>query len=62
MNIIFDCGTEDFFYEVNCNLHDKLMKEGIPHDFYLRPGKHNWTYWLSSIRFQVMFFNDCFRK
>ena len=62
MNIIFDCGTEDFFYEVNCNLHDKLIKEGIPHDFYVRPGKHNWTYWLSSIRFQVMFFNDCFRK
>lgn len=62
MNIIFDCGTEDFFYEVNCNLHDKLMREGIPHDFYVRPGKHNWTYWLSSIRFQVMFFNDCFRK
>lgn len=62
LNLIFDCGTEDFFFEVNCNLHDKLMKEGIPHEFYTRPGGHTWTYWLNSIKYQVLYFSDCFAK
>lgn len=62
MNIIFDCGTEDFFYQVNCSLHEKLMKEGIPHDFYVRPGAHNWKYWLNAIKFQTLFFRNCFDK
>ncbi len=62
LNIIFDCGSEDFFYEVNCNLHEKLLKEGIPHEFYSRPGGHCWPYWLNSIKYQVLFFSDCFAK
>ena len=40
LNLIIDCGTGDFFYEVNCNLHKKLLDEGIPHDFISRPGVH----------------------
>lgn len=62
VNIIFDCGTEDFFFEVNCALHQKLMEEKIPHDFYTRPGGHNWTYWRNAIKYQVMFFNDRFTR
>ncbi len=60
LKIIIDCGSEDFFYEVNCNLHKKLLKEGIPHDFYSRPGMHNWTYWSNSIKYQMLFFHECF--
>ena len=60
LNIIIDCGVDDFFYEVNCNLHNKLLKEGIPHDFYTRPGTHNWTYWRNSIKYQMLFFDTCF--
>ena len=60
LNIIFDCGTEDFFYEVNCNLHAKMLKEKIPHEFYQRPGKHNWPYWYNAIKYQFMFFRDRF--
>lgn len=62
MNIIFDCGTEDFFFKVNCALHDKLLEAKIPHDFYTRPGAHNWDYWLNSIKYQALYFNDCFDK
>ena len=62
MNIIVDCGTEDFFYEVNCALHDKLLMQGIPHEFYTRPGMHNWVYWLNAIKYQVLYFNDCFSR
>ena len=62
LKLIIDCGTEDFFYQVNCNLHQKLMDAGIPHDFYVRPGVHNWDYWRNSIKYQMLFFNDYFTK
>lgn len=60
LNIIFDCGTDDFFYQVNCNLHDKLLKEKIPHEFYSRSGGHSWSYWFNAIKYQFMFFCDKF--
>ena len=62
LDIIFDCGIDDFFYEVNCNLHEKMLKEGIPHEFYQRPGKHNWPYWYNAIKYQFLFFKDRFGK
>lgn len=62
MNIVIDCGTEDFFYKINCALHKKLLAAKIPHDFYARPGKHNWTYWFNSIKYVVLFFNDRFER
>lgn len=61
LNIVLDCGTSDFFYEVNCNLHEKLIQEKIPHDFYARPGGHNWDYWFNAIKYQFLFFCDRFR-
>ena len=60
LNITFECGTGDFFYEVNCNLHKKLLEEKIPHEYYERPGYHNWTYWFNAIKYQFLFFNDRF--
>ena len=60
LNISIDCGSEDFFYEVNCNLHDKLLAEGIPHEFTTRPGVHNWVYWMNAIKYQFLFFSDRF--
>ena len=62
LNLIIDCGTGDFFYEVNCNLHKKLMDEGVPHDFISRPGVHNWEYWSNSIKYQIVFFHNHFTK
>ena len=61
LKIIIDCGSEDFFYKVNCEFHDKLMEAKIPHDFYIRPGVHNWDYWRNSIQYQVLFFNNYFK-
>lgn len=54
--IVFDCGTDDFFFEVNNNLHAELLKRGIFHDYIVRPGKHNGTYWNNSIDYQWVFF------
>ena len=60
MNIVFECGTEDFFYDVNCNMHTALLEAKIPHDFYVRPGAHNWPYWLNGIKYQFLYFSDKF--
>lgn len=60
LDIIFDCGSEDFFHQVNLNLHEKLLKKGIPHDYISRPGKHNWPYWRNSLPYQMMFFKNKF--
>ena len=62
MKLIFDCGTNDFFYEVNKRLHQKLLERNIPHEYIERPGKHNWDYWANSIKYQLLFFNDFFDK
>lgn len=62
LNLIIDCGTSDFFYLINSNLHRRLMALKIDHDYIERPGEHNWPYWTNSIQYQCLFFNRCFEK
>jgi S-formylglutathione hydrolase FrmB len=62
LSLIIDCGTEDFFYKVNCQLHERLLENHIPHDFIARPGAHTWDYWKNSIRFQMLFMHLFFEK
>lgn len=59
--IIIDCGTEDFFFEVNENLHRELLARKVPHDYISRPGVHNARYWRNSILYQLLFFAEHFR-
>lgn len=59
--IIFDCGTSDFFFEVNNNLHKELLNKGIGHDYITRPGAHNNKYWNNSIEYQWHYFNKFFK-
>jgi S-formylglutathione hydrolase FrmB len=58
--LIVDCGTDDFFYKVNQQLHENWMYNNIPHDFISRPGSHNWNYWSNAIRYQLLFMNRFF--
>ncbi len=62
LKIIMDCGTEDFFYEVNENLHQELLYRNIPHDYITRPGAHNWQYWDNAVKYQMLFFHEFFRN
>lgn len=61
LKIIFDCGVNDFFIQVNRNLHQKLVEKKIDHDYTERPGEHNWIYWNNSIKYQMLFFHQYFR-
>ncbi|OQP58862.1 alpha/beta hydrolase [Niastella populi] len=60
LSLIIDCGSEDFFYKVNCSLHEKLLFNNIPHDFISRPGKHNWEYWANAVNYQLLFMSRFF--
>ncbi|MBP1841236.1 alpha/beta hydrolase [Formosa algae] len=62
LNILFDCGVDDFFYDANLRLHNKLKARNIPHDFISRPGGHTNTYWSNSIQYHMLFFNDFFKN
>jgi len=62
LTIIFDCGTDDFFYMVNKKLHEKMQRLGISHDYIERPGKHTSEYWQNSIDYQLLFFKKYFSK
>ncbi|MGH1364361.1 MAG: alpha/beta hydrolase [Calditrichia bacterium] len=54
--LIIDCGVEDFFLEVNRQLHFRLTSLGIKHDYIEREGKHDWDYWSNAVRYQMFFF------
>lgn len=62
LKIIIDCGYDDFFFDDNKRLHDKLVERNIPHDYIERPGAHNWNYWANAIKYQLVFFNDAFKR
>jgi len=60
--IIIDCGTDDFFFDVNNMLHTKMEKLKIPHEYIERPGQHNWDYWKNAIQYHFLFFSNYFEK
>lgn len=61
LKLIFDCGIDDFFYNANKRVHQKLLERNIPHDYIERPGKHNNSYWANSVKYQLLFFKDFFK-
>jgi enterochelin esterase-like enzyme len=44
-----DCGDDDFLFEGNSLVHIAMRKKEIPHEFRIRDGAHNWTYWRESL-------------
>ena len=60
--LIIQCGTEDFFYKVNVQLHEKLAYQNIPHTFMTNPGAHNWQYWADAIQYQLLFISNNLKK
>ncbi len=61
IELIIDCGTEDFFYEVNEKLHQALLKKKIPHKYMTSKGAHNGKYWRESTLYHMLFFNRFFK-
>lgn len=60
VNLIFDCGTEDFFFDVNNKLHAEMNRRNIPHVYLTSSGAHTPQYWHKSIVPQFDFFKSHF--
>lgn len=60
--IIFDCGTDDFFYEVNEKLHHEMLYRNIQHDYTSRPGGHEDAYWNNSVEYHLLFSLTIFKS
>jgi len=44
-----DCGDDDSLFEGNSLVHIAMRKNEIPHEFRIRDGSHNWTYWREAL-------------
>ena len=57
-----DCGDGDFLTVGNAQLHIDLTKKNVPHEFRMRDGEHNWTYWRTGVINALSFIGDNFRQ
>jgi S-formylglutathione hydrolase FrmB len=57
-----DCGDDDFLYEGNSLIHIAMRKKEIPHEFRIRDGAHNWTYWRDALPNVLGFISETFHQ
>lgn len=62
LNLMVDCGVDDFFYQINVELHRKMLALKLDHEYIERPGVHNWEYWSNAIHYQLLFFDRNFKR
>ena len=57
-----DCGDDDFLTKGNCLLHIAMVEKKVPHEFRVRDGAHNWTYWRTGITDALQFIGQSFHQ
>ena len=57
-----DCGDDDFLYEGNSLTHIAMTKKGVKHEYRVRNGAHNWTYWRESLPVVLAFISEAFHQ
>tara|TARA_Y100000310_G_scaffold345440_1_gene465042 strand:- start:3758 stop:4618 length:861 start_codon:yes stop_codon:yes gene_type:complete len=57
-----DCGDDDFLFEGNSLMHIALTKAQVKHEYRVRDGAHNWTYWRDSLPVVLRFVSDAFHQ
>jgi enterochelin esterase-like enzyme len=57
-----DCGDDDALSEGNSLLHVAMRAKGIPHEFRVRNGVHNWTYWREALPEVLDFISQGFHR
>jgi enterochelin esterase-like enzyme len=57
-----DCGDDDFLTKGNSLLHILLTDKKVPHEYRVRDGAHNWTYWRTGIVDALKFIGDSFHQ
>ncbi|MDE5676161.1 MAG: esterase family protein [Muribaculaceae bacterium] len=44
-----DCGDDDFLADANLAFYTSMRRKGIPIEYRMRDGAHNWTYWRTAL-------------
>ena len=57
-----DCGDDHFLTIGNTQLHIALTNKNVPHEFRMRDGAHNWTYWRTALPSVLSFISDHFHQ
>ena len=57
-----DCGDDDFLFEGNSLIHIEMKKKQIAHEYRVRDGAHNWTYWRQSLPKVLEFVSQAFHQ
>ena len=57
-----DCGDDDYLFEGNSLMHIKMRKKGVKHEFRIRDGAHNWTYWRTALPSVLEFISQKFHQ
>ncbi len=57
-----DCGDDDFLYEGNALVHIAMRKKEIKHEYRVRNGAHNWTYWREALPTVLAFISEAFHQ
>lgn len=57
-----DCGDEDELLFGNAYIHKLMTDRQIGHEFRVRDGKHNWTYWREALPEVLMFASKSFHR
>lgn len=58
IQIYFDCGDDDFITVGNAQLHILLTQKGIPHEYRVKNGSHDWDYWRSALPDGLVFISN----
>ena len=57
-----DCGDDDRLSPGNSLVHIAMKEKQIPHEFRIRNGGHNWTYWRASLPDVMEFVSASFHQ
>jgi enterochelin esterase-like enzyme len=56
------CGDDDHLSPNNALLHIAMKAKGIPHEFRIHNGAHDWSYWRNVLPEFMTYISDSFRK
>jgi enterochelin esterase-like enzyme len=57
-----DCGDDDHLIYCNMELHTALKRKFVDHEFRVRDGGHEWSYWRTAFPEVLAFVSASFRK
>lgn len=62
VNWFFDCGDDDFLFDLSVKIHQLMRNKRIKGELRVRDGGHTWEYWHTALRTALPFVSRNFDK